>query len=95
MSWPTPELIQAAGVAVATVIAAVTTWQAREVAKLRTRVDVLEVALAAKDRKITLAFKLLRALLRHIGELEACLRHLGETPPVATYTIPDELAEEI
>ncbi|QLY30839.1 hypothetical protein [Nocardia huaxiensis] len=96
-SWLNPDLVQALGVAVATVIGAVTAWQAREVAKLRERVAALEDQAASDQRRFRDAIRLIRALQRHIDELLAFLRlHVpGQEPPQAKYTIPTTLEEEI
>ncbi|MEV0080510.1 hypothetical protein AB0H58_29225 [Nocardia neocaledoniensis] len=96
-SWLSPEFIQATGVAVATVIGAVTAWQAREVAKLRERVVALEEQAADDKLRFRDAIRLIRALQRHIDELLGFLRlHVpGQEPPVAQYKIPATLQEEI
>ncbi|MFI9506939.1 hypothetical protein [Nocardia sp. NPDC052566] len=92
-----PELIQAGGVAIASVIGAVTAWQAREVTKLRTRVESLEAQAADDKKRFRDAIRLIRALQQHIDELRTFLRlHLpGQEPPVASYRIPASLQEEI
>ncbi|MFJ4656121.1 hypothetical protein ACIP5Y_33035 [Nocardia sp. NPDC088792] len=92
-----PELIQATGVAIATIIGAVTAWQAREVAKLRERVAALEDQAISDQRRFRDAIRLIRALQSHIDELLAFLRlHVpGQDPPPATYKIPATLEEEI
>ncbi|MCP9622536.1 MULTISPECIES: hypothetical protein [Nocardia] len=96
-SWLNPELVQAIGVAVATVIGAVTAWQAREVAKLRERVAALEDQAASDHLRFRDAIRLIRALQRHIDELLTFLRlHVpGQEPPRAKYQIPATLEEEI
>lgn len=96
-SWLSPELVQAAGMALATVIGAVTAWQAREVAKLRERVVALEEQAADDHLRFRDAIRLIRALQRHIDELLGFLRlHVpGMEPPVADYKIPATLQEEI
>ncbi|MFD7843985.1 hypothetical protein ACFV4K_13765 [Nocardia sp. NPDC059764] len=96
-SWLNPDLVQAFGIAVATVIGAVTAWQAREVTKLRERVAALEDQVATDQRRFRDAIRLIRALQRHIDELLAFLRlHVpGQEPPQARYSIPAGLAEEI
>lgn len=92
-----PELVQASGMAVATVIGAITAWQAREVGKLRTRVDVLETRAADDKKRFREAIRLIRALQQHIDELRGFLRlHVpGREPPAARYKIPSSLQEEI
>lgn len=96
-SWFNPDLVQALGVAIATVIGAVTAWQAREVAKLRDRVVALEEQAATDQRRFRDAIRLIRALQKHIDELFAFLRlHVpGQEPPPAKYRIPATLEEEI
>ncbi|MFC4374077.1 hypothetical protein ACFO5K_08155 [Nocardia halotolerans] len=96
-SWLSPEFVQAIGVAVATVIGAVTAWQAREVAKLRERVVALEEQAVNDQQRFRDAIRLIRALQRHIDELLGFLRlHVpGQDPPVARYAIPPTLQEEI
>jgi chromosome segregation ATPase len=92
-----PELLQAAGAAIATVIGAVTAWQAREVSKLRSRVESLEAQLESDQRRFRDAIRLIRALQHHIDELLIFLRiHVpGEEPPTATYRVPESLEREI
>lgn len=96
-SWLNPDLVQAMGVAVATVIGAVTAWQAREVAKLRERVVALEDQAASDQRRFRDAIRLIRALQRHIDELLAffTLHVPGQQPPRGAYQIPPSLEEEI
>ncbi|WP_036530053.1 hypothetical protein [Nocardia sp. CNY236] len=92
-----PELVQATGVALASVIGAVTAWQAREVAKLRARVQSLEQQAVTDKRRFREAIVLIRALQRHIDELRGFLRtHLpGQEPPTPGFRIPASLQEEI
>lgn len=96
-SWLNPELVQAFGIAVATMIGAVTAWQAREVGKLRTRVDILETQAVDDKKRFREAIRLIRALQHHIDELRGFLRlHVpGQEPPSARYRIPPSLQEEI
>ncbi|MFD3511026.1 hypothetical protein [Nocardia sp. NPDC058666] len=96
-SWLSPEFVQAVGIAVATVIGAITAWQAREVAKLRERVVALENQAVDDQRRFRDAIRLIRELQRHIDELLAFLRqHVpGEEPPSARYKIPANLQEEL
>ncbi|MFD3511125.1 hypothetical protein [Nocardia sp. NPDC058666] len=96
-SWLSPEFIQATGIAVATVVTAVTAWQAREVAKLRERVVALEEQAVDDQLRFRDAIRLIRALQRHIDELLGFLRlHVpGQEPPVSHYKIPATLQEEI
>ncbi|MEV0294547.1 hypothetical protein [Nocardia sp. NPDC050710] len=93
----TPELVQAAGMALASVIGAVTAWQAREVAKLRARVESLETQAADDKLRFRDAIRLIRALQQHIDELLGFLRiHVpGQEPPEARYQVPDTLREEL
>lgn len=95
--WLNPELVQAFGIAVATVIGAITAWQAREVGKLRTRVESLEAQAADDKKRFRDAIRLIRALQHHIDELRGFLRlHVpGQEPPAARYKIPASLQEEI
>ncbi|MFR9750485.1 hypothetical protein ACL02S_05555 [Nocardia sp. 004] len=92
-----PELVQAGGVALASVIGAVTAWQAREVSKLRRRVESLEQQAVDDNKRFREAIVLIRALQRHIDELRGFLRlHLpGHQPPTPGYRIPPSLREEI
>ncbi|WP_458687345.1 hypothetical protein [Nocardia tengchongensis] len=92
-----PDLVQAVGAAIATIIAAVTAWQAREVAKLRERVAALEDQAISDQRRFRDAIRLIRALQRHIDELLAFLGlHVpGQDPPQANYKIPPNLEEEL
>ncbi|MRH86189.1 hypothetical protein GFY24_01695 [Nocardia sp. SYP-A9097] len=95
--WLSPDLVQTTGAAMATVIGAVTAWQAREVAKLRERVAALEDQAASDQRRFRDAIRLIRALQSHIDELLTFLRlHVpGQEPPLAKYRIPATLEEEI
>lgn len=95
--WLNPDLVQACGMAIATVIGAVTAWQAREVSKLRERVAALEDQAASDQRRFRDAIRLIRALQRHIDELLAffTLHVPGQEPPQANYKIPTTLEEEI
>ncbi|WP_043647170.1 hypothetical protein [Nocardia thailandica] len=96
-TWLNPDFVQAIGLAIATVIGAVTAWQAREVAKLRERVVALEDQAASDQRRFRDAIRLIRALQRHIDELLAFVKlHVpGQEPPNASYKIPATLEEEI
>ncbi|MBH0777016.1 hypothetical protein [Nocardia bovistercoris] len=96
-SWLSPELVQASGMAMATVIGAVTAWQAREVNKLRARVESLEAQAVDDKRRFRDAIRLIRALQDHIDELRLFLRiHVpGQDPPEAHYKIPASLEEEL
>ncbi|WP_431953970.1 hypothetical protein [Nocardia lijiangensis] len=99
MSVPStfPELVQALGVSIATVIGAMTAWQAHEMNKLRTRVEVLESQADDDKKRFRDAIRLIRALQQHIDELLAFLRiHVpGQEPPVARYKVPASLEEEL
>lgn len=83
--------------ALASVIGAVTAWQAREVSKLRARVELLETQAADDKKRFRDAIRLIRALQLHIDELRAFLRlHLpGQEPPTARYRIPSSVQEEL
>ncbi|MEU8895481.1 hypothetical protein [Nocardia sp. NPDC048505] len=96
-TWLNAELVQALGVALATVIGAVTAWQAREVSKLRERVEQLEAQAADDKTRFRDAIRLIRALQLHIDELRSFLRlHVpGQEPPAVRYVVPDSLKEEI
>lgn len=98
MTWLTPELVQAVGISIATVVGAVTAWQAREVKKLRARVDALEEQAAHDHTRFRAAIRLIRDLLQHIDDLRGYLRqHAAEAdpPPHTAPEIPAVLAEEI
>ncbi|MBF6133520.1 hypothetical protein IU501_10965 [Nocardia otitidiscaviarum] len=94
MEWLNPDLVQAFGIAVATVVGAFTAWQAREVKRLQERVAVLEEQMAEERGRFREAVRLIRALFRYIEQLVDSLRRLGEDPPAAP-EIPERLAEEI
>ncbi|MEU2258504.1 MULTISPECIES: hypothetical protein [Nocardia] len=96
-SWLSPEFVQAFGAAAATVIGAVTAWQAREVAKLRARIETLESQAVDDKKRFRDAIRLIRALQQHIDELRGFLRlHVpGQEPPAARYEIPPSLQEEL
>ncbi|MEV0356380.1 hypothetical protein AB0H71_09985 [Nocardia sp. NPDC050697] len=96
-SWLSPELVQALGAAAATVIGAVTAWQAREVTKLRSRVEVLEAQAVDDKLRFRDALRLIRALQQHIDQLRGFLRvHVpGQEPPAARYDIPESLRDEL
>ncbi|MFC3963497.1 hypothetical protein, partial [Nocardia jiangsuensis] len=89
-SWLSPDLVQALGAAAATVIGAITAWQAREVAKLRTRIETLETQAVDDKLRFRDALRVIRALQLHIDELRGFLRlHVpGREPPAARYEIP-------
>uniref|UniRef100_UPI003F498B56 hypothetical protein n=1 Tax=Nocardia suismassiliense TaxID=2077092 RepID=UPI003F498B56 len=96
MDWLTAELVQALGVAVATVIAAVTAWQARQVKQLRERVEILEQQMEKEHARFRTCVRIIRSLLRHIEDLGAFIRRrIGEDPPANPVTIPPDLDEEI
>ncbi|WP_280442219.1 hypothetical protein [Nocardia brasiliensis] len=88
--------MQAIGVAVATVVGAVSAWQAREVKKLRGRVDALEAQIAEHHTRFRAALKVIRGLLRHIDELTVFVRsRTGEQPPENPVVIPAPLEQEL
>lgn len=95
--WFTPELVQAIGIAVASVIGAITAWQAREVKKLRQRVDALEAQAEEDHRLFRLAGKVIRGLLADQASLLTFIGlHLpGVEPPTMRTEIPRELDEKI
>lgn len=95
MTWPTAELVQAVGVAIATIIAALTAWQARQVRHLRERVDALEQQMATEHARFRSALRVIRSALRYIDDLSAAIRRAGQNPPPNPVTIPPELEEEI
>lgn len=99
MSVPStfPDLVQALGVAIATIIGAMTAWQAHEVNKLRARVEVLETQAADDKKRFRDAIRLIRALQHHVDELLTFLRtHVpGQEPPTARYKVPASLEEEL
>lgn len=84
--WPEPDLIQAAGVAVAAVIAAWQAHTARKVRDLETRLDSVE---AERDE----LKHLFRIAVQHIRDWLAWSRehHPGtQAPP-----LPDDLRDEV
>ncbi|MEV6321363.1 hypothetical protein AB0M45_09225 [Nocardia sp. NPDC051787] len=83
MVWLNADLIQAVGVAIATVIGAVTARQASEVRKLRTRVTDLERQTGTDQHRLRDALRLIRSLMRHSDEVTTQLRHNvpGVEPP--------------
>ncbi|WP_280441185.1 hypothetical protein [Nocardia brasiliensis] len=96
MDWLTAEFVQALGVAVATIVGAVSAWQAREVRRLRTRVEALETQLAANHARFRAALKVIRGLLRHIDTLTAFVHvRTGEQPPANPVVIPPVLEQEL
>ncbi|MEV0031444.1 hypothetical protein [Nocardia sp. NPDC050793] len=95
MTWLNAELVQAIGIAIATVIGAVTAWQARQVKQLQARVATLEEQMAQEHKRFKSAVRLIRGLLRYIDDLTAVLRRAGQDAPPNPVTIPAELEEEI
>lgn len=96
MGWLNPDLIQALGVAVATVIGAVTARQAGEVRKLRTRVAEFERQSRSDGERFRDALRLIRQLLRHSDELTSQLRqHVPGVEPPDTPAIPAWLENEL
>jgi hypothetical protein len=97
MGWLTAELVQAFGIAIASIIGAVTAWQAREVKKLRTRVDALEAQAHEDHKLIRQAGRVIRSLL---ADRDALLNFIslhvrGVEPPTMRTVIPRELDEQI
>ncbi|MGW4123610.1 hypothetical protein [Nocardia sp. NPDC004711] len=97
MEWPSAELVQASGLAVGSVIGAVTAWQAREVKKLRGRVEVLEAQAKTDHKLIRSASRVIRSLL---ADRDALLNFIslhipGAEPPIMRTMIPTELDEHI
>ncbi|WP_282775852.1 hypothetical protein [Nocardia sp. CC201C] len=97
MEWLTAELVQAFGIAIGSVIGAVTAWQAREVKKLRARVDALEMQAGEDHKLIRTAGRVIRSLL---ADRDALLHfislHLpGIEPPTMRTVIPKEFDEKI
>nr|WTA71308.1 hypothetical protein OHB51_35530 [Micromonospora sp. NBC_00855] len=97
MNWLNAELIQAIGIAIASVIGAITAWQAREVKKLRGRVDVLEEQSTKDHKLIRTAGRVIRSLL---ADRDALLNFItlhmpGSEPPTMRTRIPKELDEQI
>lgn len=97
MTWLTAELIQAVGIAIASIIGAITAWQAREVKKLRTRVDALEAQASDDHKLIRTAGRVIRSLL---ADRDALLHFIslylpGVEPPTMRTVIPKEFDEKI
>ncbi|RBO82059.1 hypothetical protein [Nocardia puris] len=95
MAWLTAEIIQAIGVAFATVITAWTAHQAREVRRLRERVEELEQQQQDERQRFRAAAKVIRQLRRYADDLCDAMRRAGLVPPPSPVVIPPELAEEI
>ncbi len=97
MTWLTAELIQAIGIAIASIIGAITAWQAHEVKKLRGRVDALEKQSAKDHKLIRTAGRVIRSLL---ADRDALLNFIslnlpGTEPPTMRTRIPKELDDQI
>lgn len=96
MGWPTPDFVQALGVAIATVVGAVTARQAGEVRKLRARITELERRNRSDSERFRDALRLIRQLLRHSDELTAQLRqHVPGVKTPAAPAIPAWLENEL
>ncbi|WP_280481603.1 hypothetical protein [Nocardia cyriacigeorgica] len=95
MQWLTAEVIQAIGIAIATIIGAFTARQAHQVKQLRERVDALEEQMAAEHARFRSAVRVIRSLLRYIDQLSSVIRNSGSNPPPSPVRIPAELEEEI
>ncbi|WP_327100077.1 hypothetical protein OIE68_15635 [Nocardia vinacea] len=95
MEWFNAELIQAIGIAIATVIGAVTAWQARQVKQLQARVASLETQMATERGKFRKAVRVIRGMQHYIDDLCAAMRRAGQDPPPNPVVIPTELEEEI
>ena len=94
--WLNADLINALGIAIATVVGAASTWQNRQIKNLKIRIEDLE-AQAADDRmKFRHAVIFIRQLMRYIDELKGYLRAVAPSsePPTAPH-IPEDLEEEI
>ncbi|MFI9507582.1 hypothetical protein [Nocardia sp. NPDC052566] len=96
MYWLNADLVQATGIAIATVVGALTAWQARQVRQLRERIEALEDQLAEDRSRFKAAVRMIRALLRHIEELGAFIKlRTGEAPPANPVAIPTTLEDEL
>ncbi|PXX60393.1 hypothetical protein DFR70_110235 [Nocardia tenerifensis] len=93
MGWLNADLVQAFGVALATVIGAFTARQAAQVRKLRYRVTELETQDGTDIERFRTMVRLIRALLHHRAELTGLLAPdvKAPEPPV----IPEWLATEL
>ncbi|KZM68369.1 hypothetical protein [Nocardia terpenica] len=96
-AWPSADVIQAIGVAIATVVGAFSAWQARQVRHLRERIEALEAQMAAEHARFRAAIRLIRAQLRYIDRLRALLTYpvAGQSPPEPDYEVPPLLEDEI
>ncbi|MGV9616824.1 hypothetical protein [Nocardia xishanensis] len=96
MGWLNADVIQAIGVAVATVIGAITAHQAGQVRKLRTRVTELENQDRTDIERFRTLVRLIRQLLHHRDELTGLLtQHAPAAKPPAPPVIPDWLSGEL
>ncbi|MFI2561583.1 LapA family protein [Nocardia farcinica] len=95
MTWLTGDLVQSIGIALATVIGAVTAWQGRRIAELQRRVAELEEQMADERGKFRSAVRVIRSMRRYIGDLCDAMSRAGLVPPPSPVEIPAELEEEI
>ncbi|MEU2032830.1 hypothetical protein [Nocardia amamiensis] len=96
MGWLNADIIQAIGVAIATVIGAVTALQAGQVRKLRTRVTELERQDRLDIDRFRTMVRLIRQLLRHRDDLTGLLaQHAPTAKPPEVPVIPDWLFSEL
>lgn len=97
MVWPSADVIQAIGVAIATVVGAFSAWQARQVRALRERIEALEAEMTSEHARFKAAIRLIRAQLRYIDILRGFLLYPvpGHRPPDPDFVIPPELRDEI
>ncbi|MBF6063271.1 hypothetical protein IU500_17450 [Nocardia terpenica] len=96
MGWSNLDFVQALGVAIATVVGAVTARQAGEVRKLRARITELERRNRSDSERFRDALRLIRQLLRHSDELTDQLRqHVPGVKTPAAPAIPAWLENEL
>ncbi|WP_067839645.1 hypothetical protein [Nocardia lijiangensis] len=96
VGWLTAEVVQAFGVALATVIGAFTAHQAGQVRQLRTRVTELESQDRTDIERFRTLVRLIRQLLQHGDELTVLLtQHAPAAKPPAPPVIPDWLQPEL
>lgn len=96
MGWLNADIVQAFGVALATVIGAFTARQAGQVRKLRDRVTELETQDRTDVERFRIMVRLIRALLHDRAELTGLLaQHAPAVKPPEAPGIPDWLAAEL
>ncbi|GAA5086961.1 hypothetical protein [Nocardia iowensis] len=96
MGWLNAEVVQAFGVALATVIGAFTARQAGQVRKLRDRVTELETQDRTDIERFRTMVRLIRTLLHHRDELNGLLaQRAPDVKPPEAPAIPDWLTAEL